>query len=400
MLLVLGSVRILRSSRGPLSRYAHAVTCCTTVQRDLRARLHGVLVGLLLTLAASLAGASALSGPAAATDATPPAAEAQAWAPFDGGPDAVCADGSPVHYLEHVADPTRVVLYFEGGGACFSADTCAFDGPDKSYISSSLATPELMAQRGGMFDLADPRNPLADFSFVYVPYCTGDVHLGDVERAYAPGLTVEHRGHPDAMVALDHLAQAYPDARQIVVTGSSGGSVPTPLYAGLVADDFPDARIVSVADSSGAFPDDPVVNTVVGRLWNTQASVPDWPETRDVGLADWSVPGLFRYAGRHAPQVVFARFDYAHDAVQAFYAGLVGIEGDDMETLIDGNAAGIEAAGVPVASYVAPGDAHTILGSPELYTLTVAGVPFLDWLTRLVAGDTPPDVHCLDCDGQ
>jgi hypothetical protein len=366
----------------------------------LRIRTGFVRITVAAVLMTSLTSTVALPERIAAADGTSSAASTEAWTPFDGGPDAVCADASPVHFLEHIADPTHVVLYFEGGGACFSADTCAFNGPDKSYISSSLATPEAMAQRGGMFDLADPRNPLADFSFVYVPYCTGDVHLGDIERTYAPGLTVEHRGHRDAMVALDHLATAYPDASEIVVAGSSGGSVPTPLYAGLVADDFPDARIVSIADSSGAFPDDPVLNVVVGSLWNTLASVPDWPETRDVELGDWSIPGLFRYAGLHAPQITFARFDYAHDAVQSFYTELVGIAADDMETLIDGNAAAIEAAGVPVASYVAPGEAHTILGAPEFYTLTVGDVPFIDWLTRLVAGETPPDVHCLDCDGQ
>lgn len=30
----------------------------------------------------------------------------------------------------------------------------------------------------GVFDLANPRNPVADWSFVYVPYCTGDIHSG------------------------------------------------------------------------------------------------------------------------------------------------------------------------------------------------------------------------------
>ena len=32
----------------------------------------------------------------------------------------------------------------------------------------------------------NPDNPFADYSFVFVPYCTGDVHLGDVTRESRP----------------------------------------------------------------------------------------------------------------------------------------------------------------------------------------------------------------------
>ena len=42
---------------------------------------------------------------------------------------------------------------------------------------------------------ADPRNPFADYSAVYVPYCTGDVHIGSVTTEYADGLTIQHKGY-------------------------------------------------------------------------------------------------------------------------------------------------------------------------------------------------------------
>jgi len=320
------------------------------------------------------------------------------WTPFDGGPDAVCADGSAVNYLERAADPGRVVLYFEGGGACFSAATCAFEGEENSYISSSEVTPEAMADRGGIFDASNPENPLADCSFVYVPYCTGDVHLGNKTTDYSADLSVEHRGFVNATAALDHLVETHPDATDVVVTGSSGGSVPTPLYAGLAADVLPGARIVTLGDSSGVYPDDPVLNAFVGSMWGSMDAIPDWPETEGVTVREWSIPGLYRYAGWHAPGVTFARFDYAHDDVQAFYGGLVGVAADELVTLIDQNETDTEAAGVEVASYTAPGTRHTILGMDAFYELEVEGVRFVDWFTDLVGGDTPADVHCTDCD--
>jgi Pectinacetylesterase len=331
-----------------------------------------------------------------ATIATP-ATGTDEWTSFGEDSGAVCADGSPVHYLERAADPTRVVLYFEGGGACFSAATCAFDGPAKSYISSSDATPDLLAGRPGMFDFDRPDNPLADFSFVYVPYCTGDVHLGNKEATYSDDLVVEHRGYPNGLIALDHLAEAYPDAEEVVVAGSSGGSVPTPLFAGLAADRLPDARIVSLADSSGAFPDDPMLNVVIGSLWGTMAAMPDWPQLAGITLAEWGIPKLYRYAAEHAPEVVFAKFDYDHDSTQAHYRDLVGVGSDDMPAVIDAIdsdiSADVEAAGATVTSYIAPGTDHTILGADAFYTLTVDGMPFVEWVSALADGEIPGDVH-------
>ena len=322
---------------------------------------------------------------------------ADTWEPFDGGPHAVCADGSEPHFFERVADPERVVLYFEGGGACFSEATCAFDGPDKSYVSSSAYTAESMSQRAGLFDFENPSNPLADHSFVYVPYCTGDLHLGDTTRTYGDELVIEHRGAVNAGASMERLEERFPDATELVVTGVSAGSVPTPLYAALLAERFPDARIVTLGDGSGSYPDDPVLNGFMGSLWGSMDAVPDWPAVEGLTVRDWSVPGLYVYGGRHAPEVTFARFDFAYDEAQAFYGALVGVEADDLVTLMDEIEGGIEADGVPLASYTAPGSEHTLLWRDLVYELEVDGVRLIDWIADLVAGETPPDVHCLDC---
>jgi hypothetical protein len=347
--------------------------------------------GRILLVSAGFAGAAMLALGAGLV------AAANGWAPFDVDADTTCADGSPVRFLERAADPTRVVLYFEGGGACFSAETCAFDGPETSYISASLVTPEWLAERGGIFDATNPQNPLADHSFVYVPYCTGDAHLGNRSTEYAADLTVEHRGFINGMAALEHLVSSYPDTAELVVAGMSGGAVPTPLYAALAADLLPEARIVALGDGSGAFPSDPLLNAYIGSLWGTQDAVPDWPETADLDPRDWGIPDLYRYAGQHAPEVAFARLDFAYDETQAFYGSLVGVPSDELLGLIEQNEADIEADGVEVASYIAGGSSHTILGSDGLYELEVEGVRLVDWLSDLVGGVTPDDVRCVDC---
>jgi hypothetical protein len=350
-----------------------------------------------LALVTALMLAVLAAGIAIAAEAQISTQERTAWTPFAADADAICADGSPVHYLERVADPARVVLYFEGGGACFSAATCAFDGPESTYISRSVATPELLSERGGIFDFDDPRNPLADHSFVYVPYCTGDVHLGDRSTAYSSEVVVEHRGYPNALIALEHLIATYPDAQEVVVAGMSAGSVPTPLFAGLVSDRLPAARITTIGDSSGAYPDAPALTGLIGTMWGTMSTMPDWPELEGMTVDEWSIPGLYVHAAAHAPDITLAKFDYAFDEAQAFYGGLVGVAEDDLVTLIDDIEAAIESTGADIASYVAPGGGHTVLDSDELFEIEVEGVRLIDWLTELVDGGRPADVHCVEC---
>ncbi len=322
----------------------------------------------------------------------------QGWRPFTVDDETSCADGSDVGFLERRADPERVVLYFEGGGACFSAETCAFDSDEKTYVSSSPQTAEFLIDRGGIFDFEHAENPVGEYSFVYVPYCTGDGHLGTATHRYRDGLVVEHKGFVNATAAFDHLIETYPDVRELVITGASAGSIPTPLFAGLAADRSPDTRIVTMGDSSGAYPDVPALNGLIGDLWGAGGAIPDWPETAGLKLDRWSVPGLYTFAGQHAPDVTFARFDFAADEAQAFYGDLVGVDTDELVTLIDDIEAGIEASGVNVASYVAPGTAHTIINGDDFYTLEVDGVRFVDWMSELVNGGTPDDVHCRVCE--
>ena len=188
------------------------------------------------------------------------------WERVVPGGDCQCADGSEFSFWVREANPQTVVLYLQDGGACFSAETCA---PDRDLYNAKVS--EGPAGQGGIFDLADERNPFADHSFVYVPYCTGDVHIGNTTKEYAPGLTVEHKGYVNGTAALDHLAATFPGATDVVVIGESAGSVASPLYAGLVSDRLADARITVVAHGAGSYPDAPRLHRAHRRLGGSAA---------------------------------------------------------------------------------------------------------------------------------
>lgn len=321
------------------------------------------------------------------------------WEEIVASADCMCSDGSEFSFFVREANPEKVMFFFQGGGACFSVETC--DPADPAY-TTTVSGPGDLAEGEGIFDFDNADNPFADFSVVFVPYCTGDVHIGNAVHDYglnASGVNVvvHHNGYVNGTTALAKLVELFPDASEVVVTGESAGSAPTPLYAGLVHDQLPDARITVIADGSGAYPDVPALNAGIGALWGTLHAVPDWTETADVTAENWSLPGLFVRAGAHAPGITFARHDYAFDETQVFFGNLAGFDADDLVTLIDLNETQIEASGVTLFSFISPGDSHTVFSKPEFYTETLNGTSLSDWVAALVAGTPVEDVHCTEC---
>jgi hypothetical protein len=345
------------------------------------------------TVATTAAAEPATTAPAPAT--TAPAATVT-WEQVKPGGDCMCSDKSEFSYLIREADPNKVLFFLEGGGACFDVKGC---GPtSQAFTRTANASAEGLSSGKGIFDLANPKNPFANYSMVFVPYCTGDVHLGNITKDYGEGVVIEHKGFVNASAALDGLAKRFPNAGEIVVAGASAGSVPSPLFGGLARDRNATARITVLADGSGGYPDLPVLNTaIITNTWGGDKNVPKWPTNADVTPENWSFPGLFVRAGAHAPDIVFARHDFAFDNTQVFFAGLAGLDAADLVKLIDKNEADVEAKGQKLFSYISPGSEHTIVGKPDFYTQTVNGVVFVEWVRSLVEGKPIEDVHCTAC---
>ena len=341
----------------------------------------------------------------AAADACHPASDepgpgeaaAAGWERIVPGGDCQCADGSEFAFWERRADPTKVVFFLDGGGGCYDAETCAFLPEDPAYDYNVEGDDP--SQDGGIFDFARSDNPFRDYSFVLVPSCTGDAHLGDATHRYSPELTVEHNGYVNGTAALDHLAENYPDAAQVVVVGKTTGSIAAPIYGGLAADRLPDAQVTVFGAQSGWVPDNPDFNTeVLGELWGVYDNMPDWEVNDGLTARDWGPPRFWVQAGLHDPEIVLARFDYAYDAEAARSAADLGIDPSELLAAIDDNEATIEAAGVVQHSYTAPGDDHGILEWPAFYEIEVGGVTLVDWVAALVTGEPLDDVHCDDCE--
>jgi hypothetical protein len=355
-----------------------------------------VLLTVVLLVAASAGSASAattVTTRASAAASASVKASSIKWQEITTPPSCRCSDGSPYHYWVRRGNPKKVLFFLEGGGACFSAETCSGARPT---FTVNLAKDKAPA-RAGIFDFANPKNPFADYSVVFAPYCTGDLDLGTTAHDYGSGVVIQHVGYDNTSTALGGAAALFPQATKVVVAGSSAGSAGAPGFGGGAHDVWPKADVSVVADSSAAYPGTPEITLAIGSLWGISGGIPLWPETKDVPVSGWSLPGLFVNASKHDPKLRFATYNSAYDRTQSEFSRLIGIDPTNLVDLIDANNNDIRSQGVDIANWVQPGTVHTILGKRLLYTAKVGKERFIDWLTKFVAGRHVADVHCTDC---
>ncbi len=151
------------------------------------------------------------------------------WVDF---PDSSCDDGSPTGIGVSLGSGPDVLVFMEGGGACWNYATCVtFQGQIAATGPFGQAQFEVRktALAGSIFDRTVPSNPFKSSSFVYVPYCTGDVHSGSNVIEYTdptgsgPPSTYHHVGHENVLAYLKRLAATFPSPGKLVVSGSSAG---------------------------------------------------------------------------------------------------------------------------------------------------------------------------------
>jgi len=133
----------------------------------------------------------------------------------------VCRDGSRAGVtLRRTAQPSdKVLVYLQGGGACFNTQTC-LEQVNPSSIRENRRAPGA----AGIFDAARSDNPLADYNVVYVPYCTGDFHIGNKVASVPLGPSNQRFvGRKNLELILRSAVATFAGAKKVVLSGSSAG---------------------------------------------------------------------------------------------------------------------------------------------------------------------------------
>jgi len=293
----------------------------------------------------------------------------------------------------------NLVVYFEGGGACWDSLTCSFPigsglpPPAPQFYVPAVPPGANPAAYSGLFDQANPANPVKDWSFVYIPYCTGDIHVGSATQTYAnvgnpflpPTFEIRHRGFDNFMVVLDWIKKNFDAPKNILVTGSSAGGYGATANFPWLADSYPNAHVYVIADASQGVSTPAFDAGDPGRnAWNPQ--LPPWifgPPPSTERSAD-----LLRRAAAAYPHAKVSQFTTALDDVQVAFYGVMkqfyGPGGSCPNPVVDWNRqmlGTLESYGAEVGNfryYLAGGTYHTIMRSPLFYTEASPGIVFSD----------------------
>ncbi|MDZ4768284.1 MAG: pectin acetylesterase-family hydrolase [Chloroflexota bacterium] len=311
---------------------------------------------------------------------------------------AVCARGTPYQFAVRTGDPDKLMIYFQGGGACWSDRTCRVED---SRFDDSTDTGELSGAAVGAFDRDNPDNPIADYSVVVVMYCTADVHVGAADVRYGAAdtrYTINHHGAANAIAVLDWTFANYPNPDHLIITGSSAGAYGAIYHAPRILSQYPGVPALVFGDAGiGVTPEawQGVDN------WNGGANQPDaMPPTVEGAVNDFTYSDdLYATASASFPDVIFAEYTSAADSNQVGnYFLQFGVPGQwapnaraHLET---------RSALANFRYYLAWGDTHTILPTDLFYTMQVNGVRFVDWFAALVAGEPVETVACQACESE
>ncbi len=304
-----------------------------------------------------------------------------------------CRDGSSTGIgvrLQEGADD--LVIYLEGGGACFNAITCDPRANRPSFSEADFDEKVAAVGNAGLFSTSAD-NPVGGYNMVYVPYCTGDVHAGSsvnnslLEAAGVAG-TQQFVGHRNVERALALLAEGLDTPGKVLLTGSSAGGLGVLFNAGATAQAFPRSDFFAVDDSGPVvYADDVLSPRLVGQLvglYNASAALPEAPEL----FGPDAFQGIYNYYAETYPTATFGFSSYLGDDVFQGFFGFGQAPGDEITD--EEFAAGLRDLRARLsprwATYYAEGDDHTFLLKPDRYNGTSAGVTYRDWLGDILDG--------------
>jgi len=348
-------------------------------------------------------GSSAMCTPEGAFDGAPvDAPDGQwTWVPV---PEAKCRNGSSTGFgIRKNAASTKLVIFLEGGGACFNGASCIAN--PSSFGQSNFDNWKNNGGKSGIFDTAKADNAVADWNFVYVPYCSGDVHAGDATGVDVPGIGAPKNqsfvGYANIGHYLKQVIPTFKGVTEVLLTGVSAGGFGAFYNYDRVAQAFCPTPVSLIDDSGPPMGDNYMAPCLQKRwrdLYNFAGTLP-----ADCG-AECSLPdggGLvnaWKLLGKKYPTASLGLISSDKDGTIAQFYGFgknncSGI--DSFATALSGAeyAAGLNEVRESYlkispawSTYFVSSTSHTYLGGGSFYSTNVQGVSLTSWVDDRVNG--------------
>lgn len=156
-----------------------------------------------------------------------------------------CGDGEPTGIFVNFVEGSEELFFFlQGGGICYNDLSCGMmkgnlsgPHPDRDPAPAFAAS-----HQRGLFNRADPANPMRNANMVVVPHCTGDFHLSSCLNDYSNLGEVHQVGRSNLKRVLEAIVptvEASVDSLdRALVAGFSAGGVGVTGNFHLIAEAF------------------------------------------------------------------------------------------------------------------------------------------------------------------
>jgi hypothetical protein len=357
-----------------------------------RVRIVGAALVFVMGLAGVDLGFSAVSAQAPAelnVEASCPLERSGDWERVP-VPGARCGDGGEYSVFVRAGDPNRVAVAFMGGGACWDEASC-YGIRSRTFLSMIPFVPLF-----GGFLSRDPQvSPVAGWTTIYFPYCTGDLFAAHHTARYGKR-KVYHKGRALVPQSFAHLVQVGKISPAITsdlaVWGPSAGALGAMIHARFLDQLFTQAvRKSLIADAPGLhfgpkvwdkFPAKMIEEFAVSMK---QAGLDLAPGQ---GVIAKVIPGLCR----ELPDWSVGAMQGSRDIVMSQLFG--ELTPDEQRAAILSSEGMLALTSDPTdlcRSWVPDTYAHTFLPTPVFAGLKAQGVSATEFLLKVVAREPGPN---------
>jgi len=317
-----------------------------------------------------------------------------------------CQDSSPFTFLAKRGSVNKLLVYYDGGGACWDTQTCGFP----TCTQTADPTPPVLAG-SGFGDFTHPDNPFKDWHLIRLRYCSCDIHLGDRAVDYPPfppffpARRVEHRGHDNAKLAEKFAREHFLNPTDIFITGSSAGSYGAMVHGAHLSEVYPASSINVMGDGGNGVATQEFMDTNFNN-WGAMENLPDVPGIIGVPSSEMSIPLILKAAAAHYSETNWSNYTTAFDGGSGgqtgfYYTMLAGtpwaaatwwnascLFNQAMREQAFDTADAVALENDNYRYYIATGSTHTGFGNPRVYDDTTGRVPpLVDWVNAMINDD-------------
>jgi len=263
------------------------------------------------------------------------------WSRVDLSGRAVSGDGSSYYLLTKRGRSNNLMVYFSGGGISWNRNTATkpfglrtlLHNHELGYYFANIPfyKPDLL---GGILDNQRKDNPFRDWNIIYVPYATGDFHIGDHQVKYKDRgkltFTAHYSGRANTLKGLDWMFKHVPAPDKLLIAGASAGGFGSAFWAPYIAEHYPQAQLYHYAD--GAYLSSHQWPHIIDEVWKA-----DFLKRYGYEIEDDIIGAAFRANHRLLPEgTVLLQSNTVYDKVLPSYEAVLngrteGLVSDDLE---------------------------------------------------------------------